>query len=80
MVNYGKEPAGSLKIILIISGSHHMDVFATNLKGVGTARLKVEGTQSPILELPEEVTRTNALGEVKFTFSVESQDVLKNPR
>ena len=40
----------------------------------------MESTKPPIFELPEEVTRTDALGEVKFTLPVEAEDVLKNPR
>ena len=82
MVNDRKEPACSLKIINILNNLRQVVwiVFATNLEGVRTAGLEVEGTQSPIFELPEEVTRTDALGEVKFTLPVEAQDVLKNPR
>ena len=57
-----------------------MSISATHLEGVGTAGLEVEGTETPVLQLPQEVTGTDALCQVKFTFSVQSQDVLEYPR
>ena len=81
VVNYRKEPAGSLKSKDDNNLPDNLNVIsATNLEGVGTARLQVEGTQAPVLQLPEKVTRTDALCEMEFTFSIEAQDVLENPR
>ena len=50
------------------------------LESVSTARLEIEGTEAPVLQLSNKVLGTNTLSQVEFTLPVEAEDVLEDPR
>ena len=50
------------------------------LESVSAARLQIESTEAPVLQLPDKVLGTDALSQVELTLPVEAEDVLEDPR
>ena len=61
-------------------GSFKIFTFQCYLECVGTARLEIESTEAPVLQLTDKVLGTNTLSQVELTLPVEAQDVLEDPR
>ena len=61
-------------------GSFKIFTFQCYLECVRTARLEVERTEPPVLQLSNKVLGTDTLSQVEFPLPVEAQDVLEDPR
>lgn len=67
-------------IFSIHSMVHNGQQPGCSLEGVSTTRFKMKSRESPVLQLTKEVSRTNRLCQVEFSFAIQTKNVLKYPR
>lgn len=67
----------SYMIILVDSMVHDRKKPRGPLKSVGTTWLKIEGAQTPVLQLTNKIFRTNTFCQMELALPVETKDVLE---